>query len=86
MQLKNEITSVSRIDMKKQNQNVVEKLFLDPFLKNQHWAYLWTKSSKFYAVCFYCIASSGLSKYIEIKLQTTCFYFLKLSLASLKLF
>ena len=31
-------------------------------------------SLKFYAVCFYCLPSSGLSQYIETKLQITCFY------------
>ena len=29
---------------------------------------------KFYTVYFYCMASWGLLKYIETKLQTTCFY------------
>ena len=29
---------------------------------------------KVYAVCYYCIPSWGLSKYIDTKLQTTCFY------------
>ena len=31
-------------------------------------------SIEFYTVCFYCIASWELSKYIETRLQTTCFY------------
>ena len=31
-------------------------------------------SVKFYTVCFYCMPSWGLSKYIENKLQTTFFY------------
>ena len=31
-------------------------------------------SLKFYTVCFYCMPNGGLSKYIEIKLQTACFY------------
>ena len=34
----------------------------------------WVNSLKFYTVCFYCMASWGLSKYIETKLQTTCFH------------
>ena len=53
--------------------NVVEKLFQDPFLKDQNWAYLWINSLNFCTVCFYCMLSWGLSKYIETKLQTTCF-------------
>ena len=36
-------------------QNVVEKLFTDPFLKNQNWVYLWINNLKFYTVCFYCM-------------------------------
>ena len=36
-------------------QNVVEKLFTDPFLKNQNWIYLWINNLKFYTVCFYCM-------------------------------
>ena len=35
---------------------------------------IWMNSLKFYTVCFYCIPNWGLSKYIETKLQTTCFY------------
>ena len=45
----------------------------DPFLKNQNWAYLWINSLKFYAVCFYCMPSWRLSKYIESKLQAIRF-------------
>ena len=30
--------------------------------------------SKVLSVCFYCMASQGISKYIEIKMQTTCFH------------
>ena len=44
-----------------------EKLVPDSFLKNEN-------SLKFYIACFYCMPSSGLSKFIETKLQTTCFY------------
>ena len=53
---------------------MAEKLFPDSVLKNQNWAYLWINSLKFYTVCFYCMPSRGLSKYIEIELQTTCCY------------
>ena len=45
-----------------------------PFSENQNWAYLWISSLNFYTVYFYCISSWGLSKYIETKWQTTCFY------------
>ena len=69
--------------LKNHTQNAMEKQVSDLFLKNENWAYLWINSLKFYAVCFYCMASWGLSKYIETKLQTTCFhlilsFFLKL--------
>ena len=43
------------------------------FSKNQNLVYLWINSLKFYTF-FYCMPSWGLSKYIETKLQTTCFY------------
>ena len=35
---------------------------------------------KFYRVCFYCIASWGLSKYIETKQQATCFHLIHIKL------
>ena len=44
------------------------------FSKNQNSASSWIDSLKFYTVCFYCMAGRGLSKYIETKLQTICFY------------
>ena len=31
---------------------------------------------KFYIACFYCMVSSGVSKYTETRLQTTCFHFI----------
>ena len=52
----------------------MEKLFPDPFLNTRNWAYIWINSLRFYAVCFYCMPSWGISKYIKIKLQATCFY------------
>ena len=63
--------------LKNHIQNVLEKLFLDPVLNNQSWTYLWINSLKFYTVCFYCILSWGLSKYIETKRKTTCFCLIK---------
>ena len=53
---------------------MVEKLFPDFFLKNQSCAYFWINSLRYYTVCFWCMSSWGLSKNIEDKLQTTCFY------------
>ena len=47
---------------KNHTQNAVEKLFPDPVLKNQNWAYLWINSLKFYTVCFYHMSHWGLSK------------------------
>ena len=60
-------------------QSVVDTLVSDFFLTNQNAAYLWTNSLKFHTVCFYCMPSWELSKYIEAKLQTTCFYLIILS-------
>ena len=56
---------------KNHTQNMVEKLFPDPFLKDQN---LWINSLKLSKVCFYCMPSWCLSKFIEIELQTTCFF------------
>ena len=58
--------------LKNHTQNVMEKLVPVPFLKNQNWPYFWINSLKFYTVCFSCMASWELSKYVEAKLQTTC--------------
>ena len=39
--------------MKNHTQSLAEKLFPDPFLKIQNWAYLWINILKFYIFCFY---------------------------------
>ena len=62
---------MGNIFLEKSYTNVVEKLFPDPFLKNQNGKYLWINSLKIYT---YYMTSSGLSKYIETKLWTTSFY------------
>ena len=64
--------------LKNYAQNVVRKLFPDLLLESQNWASRWVNSVNFYAVYFYCILSSGLSNYIESKLQKTCLYRIKL--------
>ena len=53
---------------------MVEKLFPDPFLKNQNWVYLRVNSLQFYTFCFFHMPSWGLLLYTETKFQTTCFY------------
>ena len=60
--------------LKNHTQNVVEKLFPDPFRKNQNWVYLWITSLKFLYSLFFLYATLRVSKYIETKLQITCFY------------
>ena len=62
------------IFLKNYTPNLLEKLFQDTFPRNQKWAYLLINSLMFYRICFYCISSWGLSKYIESKLQNTFFY------------
>ena len=42
--------------------------------KKKNPAYLGISSLKFYTVCFSCISRWWSPKYIEIKLQNTCFY------------
>ena len=54
---------------------MLEELVPDPLLENEKLAYLWINILKLYSFFFfYWILSWGLSKYIETKLQTTCFY------------
>ena len=65
--------NISNIFLENHTENSVEKLFPDPFLKNQNVAYLWIDRLKFYAVCFYCMPSWVLCKHIETNLWTTCF-------------
>ena len=38
--------NIRNILLKNHTQNVVEKLFLDPFLKIRNWVYLWINSLK----------------------------------------
>ena len=41
------------------------KLFPDPVLKNQKWAYLYINTLKFYIVCFYHMPSWGLQNVLK---------------------
>ena len=66
--------NIKNIFLKKSTQNMVGKRVLDPFLKNQNWAYLWINCVKSSTACFYCMPGWGLSKHIKTKLQTICFY------------
>ena len=65
--------NMRNIFLKNHTQNVVEKLFPDYFPKNRNWIYLWINSLKFYTVRSSCMPSWVLSKYIETRLQITCF-------------
>ena len=69
--------NMRNIFLEKSYKDVVEKLFLDSFLKNQILAYLWINSLQFYTVYFYYTPSWGLSKCIETKLQNSCFYLIE---------
>ena len=60
--------------LKQQLQSTCCPVSQDPFLKSRNWANIWINSLNFHTACFSCIQSLGLSKYIENKLQTTCFY------------
>ena len=48
----------------------MEKLFPDPYQKMK----IEPISESIHTVCVYCILSGGLLKYIETKLETTCFF------------
>ena len=61
---------------KNHRQDMLENIFPDLFLKNQNLAYLCMNSLKFYTACFNCMTGWRLSKYMETKLWTTCFYLL----------
>ena len=53
---------IRNIFLKNLTKNLVEKLFPDPFLKNQNCAYTWINSLKFCTVLFHCMPSWGLIK------------------------
>ena len=53
---------IRNIFLKNLTKNLVEKLFPDPFLKNQNCAYTWIDSLKFCTVLFHCMPSWGLIK------------------------
>ena len=55
------------IFLKNNSQDVVKKLFPDPFLKNQNWAYLLIKSLKFDVVCFYCVTIKGYRNMLKLR-------------------
>ena len=66
--------NMRKIFLENHTQNLGERLVPDLFLKNGNWAYFWINSLRFYAVCFYFTPTKELLKYIENKLQTTCFH------------
>ena len=76
--------NMKNIFLEKSTQNMMEKLVADPFLKNWNGAFLWINSLRFYTVCFYCMPSWGLLKYIETKLQTILFYLILSFLKKIK--
>ena len=50
------------IFLEKSYTDMLGKPVPDPFIKNQNWAYIWTKGLKFYTVCFYCMSKQRISK------------------------
>ena len=66
------------IFLKNYTQNVVEKLFLDPFLKNRNRAYLWINSLKFYTVFFFIVCQAeGYLKALKLRCRPHAFTTLK---------
>ena len=53
---------IRNIFLKNLTKNLVEKLFPDPFLKNQNCAYTWINSLNFCTVLFHCMPIWGLIK------------------------
>ena len=58
--------NMRKIMLENRTQNVVEKLFRDPFLKNRNWTYLRINSLTFYTVSFYHMPNWGQSKYTNL--------------------
>ena len=50
------------IFVQKSYTDLVEKVVLDRFLKNQNSADLWINSLKFYTACFFCMSKSKIIK------------------------
>ena len=65
--------SVRNVFLKNHTQNVIEKLFADPFLKNQNWVHLWISSLKFYTVCFYMWQVEGYLKILKLSRKPLAF-------------
>ena len=74
--------------LKNHTQNMVEKLFPDPLLKNQNWTYLWTWSSiisiiriisiiiislKFYTLCFIVCQVEGYQHILKLSCKPLAF-------------
>ena len=66
--------NMRNIFLKTRLRNVLKRLFPNPFLKNQNWAYPWINSLYSLYSFFITFYSIGLLKYIKTKPQTTCFY------------
>ena len=61
--------------MKNHTQNVVEKLVTDPFLKNSKLSIsLDQQSELLYSLFLLYLLIVSYRKYLEIKVQTTCFH------------
>ena len=59
--------------MKNHLQNVVEKVFLNHFLKNQNWAYLWINILKCSTVCFYWMRVESYRKILKLSCRPLAF-------------
>ena len=57
---------------------MMEKLFPDPFLKNQNSAYLWINSVKFYTVCFIVCQIEGYRNILKLSCRPLAFTSFKL--------
>ena len=63
-----------KIFLKNHTQNVMEKLFSHPSLKNQNWVYLWIDSIKFHSVCISCMPSWELSNILKLSCRWLAFF------------
>ena len=65
--------NMRNIFLKNHTQNVVEKPFPEPFLKNQNWVYLWVNSLRFYKVWFYWMPSEGYQNILKLNCRPLAF-------------
>ena len=81
-----EFSSFSLPDPWNHTQNLVKKLFLDPFLKNQNWTYLWVNSQSKVLYSLFSLQSDGYRNILKVNCKTLAFTSCKAFLTNKKRF